>query len=280
MPVITDLYIYPVKSCAGIRLDSADLWETGLFLDRLWMVVDADGRFLTQRTLPRMALIQTAVRFESLQLRAPGMLRLDIPVGGFDYENAPRRTVQVWKDEVVAFEEGELVNTWFSKFLEQPVKLVRIDPDFRRIVDRKYTGDDEAITQFADGYPMLVVSRAALTDLNARLEAKGATPVGIERFRPNIVIDDIDAHGEDFLESLSAPDYAIRLVKRCARCAIPDIDPATAAVSSEPTETLMAYRLDEAAGGVTFGMNAIVTRGADEAVVRVGDVLESDVRFD
>ena len=113
-----------------------------------------------------------------------------------------------------------------------------------------------------------------------RLEAKGATPVGIERFRPNIVIDDIDAHGEDFLESLSAPDYAIRLVKRCARCAIPDIDPATAAVSSEPTETLMAYRLDEAAGGVTFGMNAIVTRGADEAVVRVGDVLESDVRFD
>ena len=279
MPVITDLFLYPVKSCAGFRVDSADLWETGLFVDRLWMVVDETGQGLSQRTLPRMALIRTAIRFESLQLRAPGMLRLDIPIGGFDYDAAPRRTVRVGDDEVAAFEESELVNTWFSRFLEQPVQLVRIDPDFRRVCDRRYTGDVEAITQFADGFPILVASRPALAGLNERLAAKGAAPVGIERFRPNIVIDDIDAHGEDFLETLTAADYALQLVKPCARCAIVDVDPASAEVGTEPTETLMTYRLDEAAGGITFGVNAIVTRGADEAVVRVGDVLEGGIRF-
>ncbi len=280
MPAITDLFIYPVKSCGGIRVDSADLWETGLFVDRLWMVVDEAGQFLSQRTLPRMALIQTAIRFESLQLRAPGMLRLDIPIGGFDYDGGTRLMVRVWDDEVAAYEESELVNTWFSRFLEQPVRLVRIDPDFRRICDRRYTGEDEAITQFADGFPLLVVSQASLAQLNERLVARGQAPVDIRRFRPNVVIDGVDAHGEDFIATLTGGDYTLRLVKPCARCAIPDVDPATAEVGNEPTETLMGYRLNEAAGGVTFGMNAIVTRGGDEALMKIGDTLEAELRFD
>ncbi len=280
MPAITDLFIYPVKSCGGIRVDSADLWETGLFVDRLWMVVDEAGQFLSQRTLPRMALIQTAIRFESLQLRAPGMLRLDIPIGGFDYDGGTRLMVRVWDDEVAAYEESELVNTWFSRFLEQPVRLVRIDPDFRRICDRRYTGEDEAITQFADGFPLLVVSQASLAQLNERLVARGQAPVDIRRFRPNVVIDGVDAHGEDFIATLTGGDSTLRLVKPCARCAIPDVDPATAEVGNEPTETLMGYRLNEAAGGVTFGMNAIVTRGGDEALMKIGDTLEAELRFD
>lgn len=279
MPVVADLFIYPVKSCAGVRVTSADLWETGLYLDRLWMLVTDDGHFISQRTVPRLALVSTALRFETLQLRAPGMLRLDIPIGGFDYSAERRIEVQVWDDRVAAFPENELVNTWFSRFLDMPVRLVRIDPDFRRICDPAWTKEHEAITQFADGYPLLVIAKASLDDLNRRLEADGKPPVPIERFRPNVVIDGIDAYGEDHLATLVASGYELRMVKPCARCGIPCVDQQTAVVGTEPLDTLAGYRRDPRLDGVTFGMNAIVLRGADEAVVRVGDPLEAVVDF-
>ena len=279
MPVVADLFIYPVKSCAGIRVDSADLWETGLYLDRLWMVVTDDGRFVSQRTLPRLALVSTALRFETLQLRAPGMLRLDIPIGGFDYAPERRIEVEVWGNRVAAFAENELVNTWFSRFLDMPVRLVRIDPDFRRICNRDWTKEHEAITQFADGYPLLVISKGSLDDLNRRLQAAGQPAVPMERFRPNLVIDGIDAYGEDHLATLGTAAYQFRLVKPCARCAMPCVDQQTAEVGTEPLDTLAGYRHDQRLDGITFGMNAIVLRGADEAVVRVGDELEAVIDF-
>lgn len=279
MAVVTDLFVYPVKSCRGVRVDSADLWETGLYLDRLWMLVDAQGRFLSQRTVPRLALVQTALRFDSLQVKAPGMLTLDVPVAGFDYDPEKRLEVTVWNDRVAAFAENELVNTWFSRFLEQPVRLVRIDPDFRRVCDRRWTGDDEAITQFADGYPLLVISRGSLDDLNRRLEAAGKPALPMERFRPNVVVDGLDAYGEDHVATLSTASYAIRLVKPCGRCVIPCIDQQTAEVGTEPTDTLSTYRYSDRVDGLAFGMNGIVLRGADEAVVRVGDTLDVEIDF-
>lgn len=280
MPVVTDLFVYPIKSCAGIRMESADLWETGLYLDRLWMVVAEDGQFLTQRTVPRLALVKTSLKFERLQVKAPGMLTLDIPIGGFDYDPARRVEVQIWRDRVAAFPESDLVNTWFSRFLEMPVRLVRIDPDFRRICNREWTGDDEAITQFADGYPLLILSRASLDDLNRRMAAAGQSPLPVERFRPSMVIDGVDAYGEDHLATLSHPDYEFRMVKPCARCTIPCIDQRTAEVGTEPTDTLAGYRYNERVDGLAFGMNAIVMRGADEAVVKVGDELQAEIAFD
>ena len=280
MPVVTDLFIYPIKSCGGIRVDSADLWETGLYLDRLWMLVTDDGRFVSQRTAPRLALVSTLLKFESLQLRAPGMLRLDIPVGGFDYAPARRIDVDVWGSCVEAFAESDLVNTWFSRFLDMPVRLVRIDPDFRRVCDPAWTGDQEAITQFADGFPLMILSKASLADLNRRLQAAGKPALPMERFRPSLVIDDIDAYGEDHLATLSTAGYEFRMVKPCARCVIPCIDQQTAEVGTEPTDTLAAYRYNARVDGLAFGMNAIVTRGGDEAVVKVGDVLQAQIAFD
>ena len=280
MPVVTDLYIYPIKSCAGIRVDSADLWETGLYLDRLWMVVDDEGHFVSQRTMPALARVATALRFESLQIRAPGMLRLDIPIGGFDYSPALRIPVDVHGHRIDAFAEGELVNTWFSRFLGHSVRLVRIDPDFRRVCDPAWTGDPEAITQFADAFPLLVVSKASLDDLNRRVVARGGETLSMTRFRPNVVIDGVDAYGEDFIDRLTAPGYALRLVKPCSRCTIPCVDPESGSIGTEPTDTLVGYRHDPRVGGVTFGVNAIVVRGADEAVVRVGDPLDAGIRFD
>lgn len=278
-PVVTDLFLYPVKSCRGIRVPDAALWETGLLLDRFWMVVDDDCQFVTQRNLPRMALIETDLRFEQLRLKAPGMLQLDIPVGGFDYAESRRILVSVWDDLVPAFVEDPVVNTWFSRFLGRELRLVRIDPDHRRVCDPDWTGPDEAITQFADGFPLLVLSRASLADLNGRLAARDVAPLAIERFRPNIVIDGVDAYGEDHLRTLATEDYALRLVKPCTRCRITQTDPFTAEVGDEPLDVLATYREDARAGGLAFGMNAIVERGADEATVKVGDRLSATIAF-
>ena len=278
-PVITDLYFYPVKSCRGVRMTEAALWETGLLLDRFWMVIDENDSFVTQRNLPRMALIETAIRFEQLRLKAPGMLQLDIPVGGFDYDPARRITVRVWNDEVPAFVEDELVNAWFSRFLERDLRVVRIDPDHRRICDPQWTGWDQSITQFADGFPLLVISKASLEDLNRRLGEKGEAPMLMDRFRPNVVIDGVDAYSEDHLVTLATSDYGLRLVKPCTRCRITPTNQQTAEVGNEPLDLLATYRHDTRVDGLAFGINAIVERGADEATLKVGDRLEATIAF-
>lgn len=275
MAVITDLYIYPVKSCAPIRLDEVDLWETGPAFDRFWMLIDETGHFLSQRTQPKMAHIQPALRYGQLRLKAPGMLELAVPIGDFDYAAAPRLRLQLWGQDIDTLVEPDLVNQWFSTYLGLPCRLVRIDPDFRRVCSRKWTGDDEAITQFADGFPLLVVSTASLTELNRRLKRAGEAPVEMLRFRPNIVIDGLEeAHEEDDIEYLEHADYTLRLVKACERCPIPNLNIETGEFGPEPTRTLRDYRRSPRSANVIFGMNGIITAGADTARLRVGDELE------
>lgn len=277
---IARLFVYPVKSCAGIEVREALLTETGLDLDRAWMVVDADGMFLTQRSLPRMALIRPQLKSEELVLRAPGMLALHVAI---DAVEAPA-TVTVWRDTVPAWDLGAVAAQWFTDFLGQPCRLVRFDPEYRRLSSLDWTGGIEAPNQFADGFPVLVASEASLHELNGRLEAAGHGAVGIERFRPNVVLGGVDAHDEDRVDlvRVEGGDGEIHLqpVKPCARCPIPDIDPATAQSSPEVNDTLRSYRQDKRLdGAVTFGMNAIVRQGAGQ-VLRVGQRIAADLRFD
>lgn len=280
---IARLFVYPVKSCAGIEVQEALLTETGLDLDRAWMVVDADGMFLTQRSLPRMALVRPQLKSEELVLRAPGMLALHVAI---DAVEAPA-TVTVWNDTVPAWDLGAVAAQWFTDFLGQPCRLVRFDPEYRRLSSMKWTGGVEAPNQFADGFPVLVASEASMQELNTRLEAGGHAPVGIERFRPNVVLGGVDAHDEDRVDLVrvegedgSEGEIHLQPVKPCARCPIPDIDPATAQSSPEVNDTLRTYRKDKRLdGAVTFGMNAIVRQGAGQ-VLRVGQRIAADLRFD
>lgn len=159
---IARLFIYPVKSCAGIEVQEAVLTETGLGLDRAWMVVDAQGHFLTQRTLPRMALIRPQLKSSEMVLRAPGTLALHVAL---DVVEGPA-TVTVWDDTVPAWDMGALAAQWFSDFLGQPCRLVRFDPDHLRLSSKKWTGELDAHTQFADGFAVLVTSEASIDDLN------------------------------------------------------------------------------------------------------------------
>lgn len=277
---IARLFVYPVKSCAGVELSEAVLTETGLDLDRAWMVVDAQGEFVSQRELPRMALIRPQLRHSDVVLRAPGMLALHLSI---DAVEEPVK-VRVWDDEVSAYDMGALAAQWLSDFLGQPLRLVRFDPDFRRLSSMKWTQGVEAPNQFADGFPVLVASEASVAELNRRLAEGGHAAVGMERFRPNIVLSGVEAHDEDRLDEMrivtDEGDAVLRPVKPCGRCPIPDVDPATAVSSPEVGDTLRTYRRNEVLdGAITFGMNAIVIEGADRTL-RVGQQVTGGWRFD
>jgi len=278
---LSALHLHPVKSCAGFEVSEALLVETGLDLDRAWMVVDAHGEMLTQRELPRMALVQTALRHTDIVLRAPGMLPLHLSL---DTVEAPTR-VQVWDDIVKAYDMGALAAQWFSDFLGvKGLRLVRFDPEQQRLSERKWTGAIEAENAFADGFPLLVVSAASLAEVNRRLATAGQDPVAMNRFRPNLVLDGLpDAHGEDFIDTLEieADDgpVVLKLVKPCARCSIPDVDPVTAATGRAVAEVLQAYRADQRVnGGLTFGMNAVIVQGIDR-MLRRGAAVRATLAF-
>ena len=267
---LSQLFLHPIKSCAGIAVTERTLIETGLDLDREWMVVDTHGEMLTQRELPRLALVQPALRDHDIVLRAPGMLALHVWLDRVE----SRCRVRVWDDEVDAWDMGDLAAQWFSDFLGlRGLRLARFDLEGRaRLASRRWTGEIEAPTVFADGFPLLVASTASLAELNRRLQAAGHADVTMARFRPNLVLDGLThPHDEDMLTTLEiqAPEgpIVLRLVKPCVRCSIPDIDPATAERGQAVAGTLAAYRADaRMQGGLTFGMNAIIVSGVDHTL--------------
>jgi hypothetical protein len=181
--------------------------------------------------------------------------------------------VQVWDDTVAAYDMGALAGQWFSDFLGvKGLRLVRFDPEQKRLSDRKWTGAIEAENAFADGFPLLVASTASLAELNRRLAAAGHSTVTMARFRPNLVLDGLPhPHDEDMIDTLEidAPEgtVVLRLVKPCVRCTIPDTDPASAERGQTVAQTLSGYRADARMnGGLTFGMNAVIVSGVDHTL--------------
>jgi uncharacterized protein YcbX len=284
---IESIRVFPVKSCEGIDLNETEITIDGLLWDRNWMVVDREGEALTQRELPRMALVKTAFRMGALMLRAPGMLPLHLSLDSAEAAT----TVQLWGESLPAFEMGAVAGQWFSDFLGAdqpalgPLRLVRFDPDFDRHCDSAWTGGTSSTTQFADGFGLLVTSEASLNGLNARLERAGAAPVDHRRFRANVVLAGLDAHEEDLIgrwtiETDEGP-VVLENVKPCGRCSIPDVDPDTGErPSTLVSEALLGYRRDARIDDApSFGMNAVVREGAGR-IIRVGQTVRAQIRFD
>ena len=282
---VTALYVYPVKSCAGVQVQEAVMTETGLEFDRAWMVVDDKGEFLTQRELPRMALIQPQLKHYDMVLRAPGMLALHVKLD--EVEAAVR--VRIWGDEVAAFDMGNTAAQWFSDFLGTRARLVRFDPEHKRACDPDWTDRADALNQFSDGFPVLVVSEDSLAHLNSKLVASGSPAISMLRFRPNIVLGPSNAaaqtpHDEDRVDVLhirtEQGNLLLKPAKPCVRCPIPNIDPITALGSHEVGNMLQSYRFDPRMGGaVTFGMNAVVLEGFEQTL-KIGQVVTANYRFD
>jgi hypothetical protein len=192
---------------------------------------------------------------------------LALHVGVDRVEGACR--VRVWKDTVTAYDMGALCAQWFSDFLGRPLRLARFDPEGApRLADRKWTGAFDAAAAFQDAFPLLVASTASLAEVNRRLAIAGEAPVTMARFRPNVVLEGLEAHDEDSLDEIvfetADGPVRLRLVKPCARCPIPDVDPTTGVAGHAVGDVLAQYRADRRLdGALTFGMNAVVVDGID-----------------
>lgn len=257
------LHRYPVKSCAPRPQASALVERRGMQHDRRWMVVGADGHFITGRQYPRLTLLQAEIEGVRLQLRAEGLEPITVdPPRATD----PRLLVTIWRNRVEAPLAADAANDWISAFMGRDCRLVHMDAAAVRPVDPQFARAGDEVS-FADAYPLLLTSTASLQDLNMRL----ALPVGMLRFRPNIVIEGGVAYEEDGWKRLRIGDLEFDVAKPCSRCVFTTVDPATGAFdpSGEPFKTLSQYR--QAPGGVMFGMN-LIARG--EGMLRLGDTLE------
>ncbi len=260
---LASIHIYPVKSARPIDLPASEVLPRGLPGDRRWMVVDENGRFVTARQQPRLAMVETAFDGDVLRLRAPGQEELTLPLQPV----APQRTrVTVWRDEVEAVLTGETADAWFSQWLGRPVRLVQMTDDIHRPVDPDYGRPGDEVS-FADGFPLLLIGEGSLDALNRRL----ARPVSMRRFRPNVVIAGAEPHAEDTWVRIRIGEVEFAGVKNCSRCVFTTVDPETGTRSAdgEPLRTLGTYRQGE--GGIYFGQNLIPRSGG---TIRVGDEVE------
>jgi len=259
---LSGLFIYPIKACAGIALEEANLVERGLAFDRRYLLVDRTGTFVTQREVPRLCLVQTAFEGERLLVSTPGKATLALP-RQLPLDNAAeQRPYQVWDDIGNALEVTE-GSRWFSEFLNDEVSLLYMPDSERRAVNPKRARPDDVVS-FADAYPLLLISEGSLADLNQRLP----TPVEMRRFRPNLVISGCEPYAEDHFSTLRIGGLSFRGVKRCERCVVTAVNPDTGEKGLEPLRTLSHYRLDD--GKVWFGMNLIHDASG---TLRLGDAV-------
>jgi uncharacterized protein len=259
---LDSLFVYPVKSCRGIELARAEVTLEGLRHDREWMIVSPSGRYLTQREAPRLALLRPELATDSILLTAPDMPALEAP-----FRAVTDRPVQVtiWRDHCKAHDAGRAAAKWLEEFLGRPARLVRFDATQPRPTGPVASGEAGGFSKFADAFPFLVLSRASLADLNARLPV----PLPMDRFRPNIVLDGCPPYAEDAFRGVAIDGVELRMVKPCTRCVVTTTEQSTGERDGvEPLRTLKSYRWDAALQGVTFGQNAVVTVGAGRMLER------------
>jgi hypothetical protein len=264
MPTLSSIHVYPLKSASGIAPDEADVERRGLDGDRRWMLVDDEGTFLSQRSHPRLALIDVTATDQGLRLAAPDQPPIDVPRPNGSMATMP---VTVWGDDVDAAPASGDAHAWCSAFLGEDVRLVYMPEASRRAVDADYAVRDNDIVSFADGYPLLLTTTASLADLNDRLDA----PLPMDRFRPNVVIDGTDAWAEDAWRRVRIGDVVFRSVKPCGRCAVTTTDQQTAERGTEPLTTLATFRRNADTGKVYFGWN-LIPEGPGR--LRVGDDMD------
>jgi len=247
MPVLSQIFIYPIKSLAGISVSDWPVDRNGLQYDRKWMLVDSEGQFLSQRRLPKMALLRTRIDADALIVSAAGHSELNLPLQPMDGEDL---AVRIWRDDCIARLVSDKANAWFSAILDMDCRLV-YHPDHRqRQVDQKYAAPGDQ-TAFSDGFPFLLIGENSLHSLNQQL----SETIDMPRFRPNLVIADCSAYAEDTWRRIAINHIEFRLPKPCSRCSVPTIDPTTALTGKEPLATL--NRLRKWNNQVYFGQNAL-----------------------
>ena len=250
---LQDIYIYPIKSLGGIRLEEAVLEERGFQYDRRWMLVDENGAFLSQRKHPLMALLQTQLSEEGIIVSHKHQAGNNITIP-FEPKSSLMVPVRIWDDEVIGQEVDSKINKWFSDVLGLTSTLVYMPISSERKVSPKYAVNNESVS-FADGMPYLLIGQASLDDLNSKL----VDPVPMDRFRPNLVFSGGKAFEEDDWDKVQIGEAIFKITKPCARCVMTTVDQSTGTKGKEPLKTLSTYRLMD--GKVMFGQNMLLLEG-------------------
>ncbi len=259
MFTLASIHLYPVKSARGLSCPQVMLDRFGPVGDRRWMLVDPEGQFLSQRQMPALARLDAQPLEGGLSLGLAGE-RLEVAVP----TSAPRE-VRVWDDTVTACDAGEQTAQWLSERFQRPLRLVHMPDDARRRVDTSYAHDGETVS-FADGFPLLLLSAASLDELNARL----SMPVGLDRFRANLIVDGCAAHAEDDWQRIRIGEVTFTVAKPCSRCTVPSLDQRSGEKHPEILRALASYRR-AADRKVYFGQNLLY---ANPGTLRVGDQVE------
>jgi uncharacterized protein YcbX len=263
MFTLSQIWIYPVKSLRGIELQSALVEARGLQYDRRWMIVNEDGRMLTQRDFPVMARITTSIEaqltlaFEATQIQVP--LKLE----------GERRRVTVWRDEVMAVDCGDEVAYFLSNILGQSARLVWMPNDSNRLVDKAFAHNDE-VTSFSDGFPFLIMGEATVNDLNDRIISNGDEPIEATRFRPNFLFSGGQPLDEENWARFTIGEIEFEAIKPCSRCTVTTIDQNSGLrMGVEPLKSLKDYR--KFGSAVYLGQNLLAR---SFGIVNVGDSIK------
>jgi len=273
---LSELFIYPIKSVAGISVEAAKLTPRGLECDRLFMLTAPEGHFITQRRFPKMALIEAhPVAPGEIAISAPKMPALHVSMSDKTDSKTDGKCateeVDVWGDRVSALSCGPEAADWFSQFLQTPCQLVYLPPSSKRPTDHGKFGPSE-IVSFADAYPYLLLSEASLHQLNEKLTDKNEAPVTMNRFRPNLVIKgDISPHAEDDWKRIRIGDAIFKVAKPCSRCSIPNVNQEIGSRTNEPSRTLATYRAWDKE--IWFGQN-LIQENPGSGRLQLGDAVE------
>ncbi|MCY7295993.1 MOSC domain-containing protein [Alteromonas sp. a30] len=275
---ICKLHVYPVKSLQGIEVKEVTCWETGFELDREWVIVDDKNLFVTQRQLPKMASIRTALTENSLVLSHPDHESLHVPLTREHLNEDEQVTFTIWKDEAQGVDEGKAARTWlndvFGEYRGGGLRLLRFSKSYRRDVREKYSTHPQAQLKFADACPYLIVSHDSLEALNSVLSNSGQHEVPIDRFRGNIEISGAAAWQEFQAEELQINDVILKSIGPCMRCPMIGMNQQTGEVidPGQPFKTLMALAIPEGKDGAFFGIHASFLTGEGKRI-KVGDTL-------
>lgn len=261
---IESLHIYPIKSLGGIDLERSELTSRGLAYDRRWVLVDQTNRFVSQREHARLALLQPHLGkvYMTITDRSGQLPPLEFALGE---PETTAEEVTIWDDTVPARPVTSIADDWFSTFLQMPVRLMYMHEASVRPADPRYAITEQDKVSFADGYPILIISKASMELLNSKLD----DPLGVNRFRANIIVSGIEAHEEDSWREIRTAKQTLYGVKPCARCVMTTIDPKTGTVGKEPLKTLSTYR--KVGHKILFGENFIPK---EEGSVHVGDEIQ------